>query len=36
MNALDVALLSLAAVAAVGGYRLGFLTRTVSWRSFWN
>ena len=31
MNALDVALLSLAAVAAVGGYRLGFLTRTVSW-----
>ncbi len=31
MNALDVILVVLATVAAVGGYRLGFLTRTVSW-----
>jgi S1-C subfamily serine protease len=28
---LDLTLLGLALVAAVGGYRLGFLTRTVSW-----
>ena len=31
MNLLDVCLLALGLVAAVGGYRLGFLTRTVSW-----
>ena len=31
MNLLDLTLLGLAVVAAVGGYRLGFLTRTVSW-----
>lgn len=31
MNLLDLVLLGLAVLAAVGGYRLGFLTRTVSW-----
>lgn len=31
MNLLDVILLGLAMLAAVAGYRLGFLTRTVSW-----
>lgn len=31
MNALDLFLVLLAVLAAVGGYRLGFLTRTVSW-----
>lgn len=31
MNLLDLCLLAIAAMAAVGGYRLGFLTRTVSW-----
>ncbi len=31
MNLLDLSLLAVAAMAAVGGYRLGFLTRTVSW-----
>ena len=31
MNLLDLALVGFAVLAAVGGYRLGFLTRTVSW-----
>ncbi|MBW3658249.1 MAG: MarP family serine protease [Actinobacteria bacterium] len=31
MNVLDLVLLALAAVAAVGGYRLGFLARGASW-----
>lgn len=31
MNVLDLSLMALAAMAAAGGYRLGFLTRTVSW-----
>ena len=31
MNLLDLTLLGIAGLAAVGGYRLGFLTRTVSW-----
>ena len=31
MNLLDLCLLAIAVIAAVGGYRLGFLTRTVSW-----
>lgn len=31
MNGLDIFLVALAVLAAVGGYRLGFLTRTVSW-----
>ncbi len=31
MNVLDLSLIALAVIAAVGGYRLGFLTRTVSW-----
>lgn len=31
MNLLDLCLLAIAVTAAVGGYRLGFLTRTVSW-----
>jgi S1-C subfamily serine protease len=31
MNLLDLTLLSVAVLAALGGYRLGFLTRTVSW-----
>lgn len=31
MNLLDVSLVVMAVLAAVGGYRLGFLTRTVSW-----
>lgn len=31
MNLLDLVLVGLGATAATGGYRLGFLTRTVSW-----
>jgi S1-C subfamily serine protease len=31
LNALDLVILAVAAAAAVGGYRLGFLTRSVSW-----
>lgn len=31
MNLLDVSLVAFSALAAVGGYRLGFLARTVSW-----
>lgn len=31
MNLLDLVLLGLGAVAMLGGYRLGFLTRTASW-----
>lgn len=31
MNLLDLILLAMASIAALGGYRLGFLTRTVSW-----
>lgn len=31
MNVLDLILAALAALAALGGYRLGFVTRTVSW-----
>lgn len=31
MNLLDLCLVGLAVLAAAGGYRLGFLTRTVSW-----
>ncbi len=31
MNALDLSLVAIAVIAATGGYRLGFLTRTVSW-----
>ena len=31
MNLLDLTLLAMATLAATGGYRLGFLTRTVSW-----
>jgi S1-C subfamily serine protease len=31
VNLLDLVFLGLAGAAAVGGYRLGFLTRTVSW-----
>lgn len=31
MNVLDITLIAVAAMAALGGYRLGFLARTVSW-----
>lgn len=31
MNLLDLAVVALAIVAAVGGYRLGFVTRVISW-----
>lgn len=31
MNALDVFLVAIAVLAAVGGYRLGFVARTLSW-----
>lgn len=31
MNALDLVLVAFAATAAVGGYRLGFVTRVLSW-----
>ena len=31
MNVLDLTLLGMAVLAATGGYRLGFLTRTASW-----